>query len=224
MTVYARSDVSAVTISKDHGGCGQIHSRPVVEGAPAKLWALTCHAGCENFLRSDALWASTPQTIPETPDETAHRLDVERRGQVEHQTSMAQALNDLAKLGDLPGVLAQLLGNATQGGKAEAITVDQELQLCRNGHPNNSTTKFCGECGANMLDAANAQPTAALATGDPKKATSADENQGEAAQDLDSQDLESLSLAALRDIAGKLGAPIARSKADQIAAIKAAGA
>jgi len=218
MTVYARSDVSAVTISKDHGGCGQIHSRPVVEGAPAKLWALTCHAGCENFLRADALWASTPQTIPETPDETALRQDIERRGQVEHQTSMAQALNDLAKLGDLPNVLAQLLGNAAQGGKAEAITVEQELRLCRNGHANVAGTKFCGECGANMLDAANKQPVAALSgpeTASPAE-TGVTVTPAETQAQTVTEDLEGKSLAELREIARDAGAEIARSKAEQI--------
>lgn len=219
MTVYARSDVSAVSISKDHGGCGQIHSRPVIEGAPAKLWALTCHAGCENFLRSDPLWSGTAHTIPETPDETARRTDVEKRGQVEQQTSMAQALSDLAKLGSLPGVLAQLVGHLNPGvDKVEATTLEQELRVCRNGHMNQQHVKFCGECGANMLDAANKQPTAALSAAETAAPAETGvtvtpaETQAEAVTD----DLEGKSLADLREIARGLGADIARSKAEQI--------
>lgn len=160
MTVYARSDVSAVTISRDHGGCGEVHSRPVVAGAPARMWALTCHAGCENHLRSDPLWASTPETIPETPDETAIRTDAERRGQVEQQASTVKALNDLAKLGDLPNAIARL-AEFMAGNAPQALT-QQVLQLCRSGHQNPQGTKFCGECGADMNAAVNTPPAAPL--------------------------------------------------------------
>lgn len=219
MTVYARSDVSAVSISKDHGGCGEIHSRPVVEGAPAKIWALTCHAGCENFLRSDPLWSGTVHTIPETPDETARRTDIEKRGQVEQQTSMAQALSDLAKLGALPGVLAQLMGHLNPGAdKVEAVTVEQELRVCRNGHMNQQHVKFCGECGANMLDAVNKQPTAALSSSETAAPaeTGVTVTPAEPQAETVTEDLESKSLVELRDIARGLGAEIARSKAEQI--------
>lgn len=221
MTVYARSDVSAVTISTDHGGCGKIHSRPVVEGAPAKLWGLTCHAGCENFLRADPLWASTPQTIPETPDETAHRLDVERRGQVEHQTSMAQALNDLAKLGSLPEILARFVNQ-----NAAHVETAPVNHLCRNGHANGPTVKFCGECGANMLDAANKQPVAALSG--PETSAPAEQEvtviPAEPEAEAVTEDLDGKSLAELREIARGVGAEIARSKAEQIDNIKQARA
>lgn len=106
MTVYARNDVCAVSISPTHGGCGVTHSRPVVEGAPAKLWALTCHGGCEDYLRHDPLWAATPQNIPETADETDIRLDVEKRNQIEQAARNTQALENL---GQLPEALAAAL-------------------------------------------------------------------------------------------------------------------
>jgi Transcription termination factor len=219
MTVYARSDVSAVSISKDHGGCGQIHSRPVVEGAPAKIWALSCQGGCENFLRSDSLWSGTAHTIPETPDETARRTDIEKRGQVEQQTSMAHALNDLAKLGALPGVLAQLMGHLNPNAdKVEAATLEQELRVCRNGHMNQQHVKFCGECGANMLDAVNKQPTAALSSSETASPTETGVTVTPAEPQAETgiEDLESKSLTELREIARDLGAEIARSKAEQI--------
>lgn len=112
MTVYARNDVCAVSISPTHGGCGMTHSRPVEEGAPVKHWALTCHGGCEDYLRHDPLWASTPQNIPETQDETDIRLDVEKRNQIEQAARNVQALENL---GQLPEALAAALAKfATQ--------------------------------------------------------------------------------------------------------------
>lgn len=109
MTVYARNDVCAVVISKTHGGCGEAHSRPVVEGAPAKQWALTCHLGCEDFLRHDPLWSATPQNVPETPDEVDTRLDVEKRGKLAQERQMADSL---AALAGLPAALNGLSGGS----------------------------------------------------------------------------------------------------------------
>ena len=50
MTLYARSDVMSVSIPVSSGGCGQSHSRPVHQGAPARDFRLDC-PGCENFLK-----------------------------------------------------------------------------------------------------------------------------------------------------------------------------
>jgi hypothetical protein len=49
MTLYARGDLMAVSVPETSGGCGTVHSRPVRDGAPDKLWALDCTA-CEHFL------------------------------------------------------------------------------------------------------------------------------------------------------------------------------
>lgn len=214
MTVYARSDVAAVTISSDHGGCGTVHSRPVVEGAPVKIWALTCHDGCEDYLRNDSLWSGTAHTIPETPDEIAIRADVEKRGQAEQQTSIMDALNKLSALGALPTVLAQILS-----GHTAAVAAGTPItRLCRNGHPNGENGKFCGECGANMMDAVNKQPVAALSVpetivlGEDGVIITPTESQAETVTEA----LEGKSLAELREIAREVGAEIARSKAEQI--------
>lgn len=208
ITVWARSDVAAVAISADHGGCGTVHSRPSPGGVPVKIWALTCEGGCEDFLRSDALWSGTSHGVPETPDETTIRLDVEKRGQIEQQATMAQALHDLAKLGDLPGAIAQLA--RIMGGERHQLE-EAPVQLCRNGHPNTATAHFCIDCGANMQDAANRKDAAgALAAGpsinDLPKAV----------------DLETLNMNELKEIATSLGVPTTRSKAEQIALIKEA--
>lgn len=101
MTVYARSDVCAVVISKTHGGCGDAHARP----ADSKEWALTCHGGCEDYLRHDPLWSATPQNVPETPDEVDMRLDSEKRGKLAQERQTAEALEHLA---DLPAALRAL--------------------------------------------------------------------------------------------------------------------
>jgi hypothetical protein len=220
MTVYARSDIAAVSISTDHGGCGTVHSRPAPGGIPVKIWGLTCHGGCEDTLRADSHWAGTPHTVPETPDETAIRLDVEKRGQVEQQTSMATALNDLAKLGALPSVLAQLMSHL--GPNTGAVEAEQPLQVCRNGHMNRHTLKFCGECGADMSDAINKQPVAALSApevpgsvGDGETGTQT-EKSAEVPTSLSEQDLQGKSLAELRTIARSIGAEIANSKKEQV--------
>jgi hypothetical protein len=221
MTVYARSDIAAVNISTTHGGCGVTHSRPAPGGIPDKLWALTCHDGCEDVLRGDAHWAGTPHTIPETPDEIAIRQDVEKRGQVEQQTSMASALNDLAKLGALPSVLAQLMSHLGQPAPVESGV----NLMCRNGHINQASAKFCGECGANVNDAVNKQPVAAL-SGPESGPVTPDEvpvtQTGASAEPVTSvteADLEGKSLAELRAIAREAGAEIANSKREQMANI-----
>lgn len=95
MPVYARSDVSHVAISLTHGGCGQAHSRPVYRGAPAQVWELRCPQ-CEDYLRSDPLWAPMPGQVPETPDEKVSRESSEKRSQLQLERSNAEAFSQLA--------------------------------------------------------------------------------------------------------------------------------
>lgn len=132
MTVYARNDISSVAISASAGGCGDVHSRPTPNGAPVKLWALTC-VGCENVLRLDPNWGGQPHQVPESPDEKEIREDVEKRGQVEQAASVAQALKDLAKLGDLPAALAaamsQFINNPDAVKQAPAIEAAVEATV-----------------------------------------------------------------------------------------------
>lgn len=96
MTVYARSDVMSVALSYAHGGCGEVHTRPVVNGAPAKYWALTCPQ-CEDHLRSDPLWASHESKIPETRDEQLAREELEKRSQVDSQAAQSLALDKISQ-------------------------------------------------------------------------------------------------------------------------------
>lgn len=216
MTVFARSDVCYVALSADHGGCGTSHSRPVVAGAPARVWALTCHA-CEDALRKDPLWAPTPTTIPETPDEVATREDAEKRGQVEQAHNTTLALQDLAKLGDLPQVLSQFMAFVT--GQSQLPKSDETpLLLCKNGHSNKATATYCGDCGTPMIEPVSAYRGQELGVA---------QEPGDASSDVSREtapDLESMSIGELRDLAKTLGVKTARSKDDQIAAIREASA
>jgi hypothetical protein len=126
VTLYARSDAVAVTVSAEaHGGCGKVHTRPVDQGKPATVWALTCH-DCENHLRHDDLWASTLSKIPETHDEASNREETEKSHARQQQDVMVQSLSILA-------------GNVRGGDVPQAP--------CVNGHQNPATGKFCAECG-----------------------------------------------------------------------------
>lgn len=146
MPVHARSDVSAVTISPEHGGCGQVHSRPVDQGAPVKLWSLTCSDGCEDVLRNDAHWSGTISGIPETPDEKSYREDQEIKGKADQQAQTAEAIAKLASLGDLPAAIAQLAAMFSGEPKREAQTV---CAACSKPSP--ATGKFCGHCGTSLV-------------------------------------------------------------------------
>ena len=168
MTVYSRSDVAAISISQAHGGCGVSHSRPVVQGAPAKLWALTC-VQCEDHLRNDPLWSGTVADIPEPRDAESAREDYEKRGANDIQTMMALALTRMTG-GEVPDTVARMI----DGSKLHLPA--QVKVLCPpHGHANPPGVKFCGECAAPMRDAAPAgalppaPPTPDLADLHPQK-------------------------------------------------------
>jgi hypothetical protein len=194
MTIYARSDLAAVAVSADHGGCGVVHSRPVVGGAPAKIWALDCHA-CEDFLRSDSLWSPQATTIPETLDEENTRKDVEKRGAVEQAQGVADALGQLAKLGDLPAILGQFMQYMTTGNIGPAAPI-----------------------GATKADiVATPKPSEVPQLAAPQAAAPVDAPPTPAEPDYDFMGTNEL-----RELAKKNGVPITRSREDQIAALKSA--
>lgn len=218
MTVYARSDISCVALSKAHGGCGEVHSRPVVDGAPAKLWALTCN-NCEDHLRSDSLWSSTISEIPETYDEKSVREDQEKRGQREQADATAHALERLAHLGDLPTVLGKMVELMTGQQPQAALQAENALaHLCRNGHANVNSAKFCGECGASMADAVNTPPKAAIEP-TPEVTKTDPETVPDPSQDVASYD--SHTVAELRDAAKTLGVSTSGTKAELIDRLQA---
>jgi hypothetical protein len=150
MAIHARSDVAAVTISPEHGGCGEIHSRPVVNGAPVKLWSLSC-GQCETHLRqtNHPHWSATLSGIPETPDEQAYREDREKKGMADQQQQTADAIAKLASLGDLPAAIARLAEMFNSEPKREQQT--KGCTKCDNSSPYNA--KFCTHCGNRFTEA-----------------------------------------------------------------------
>jgi hypothetical protein len=100
MRLYSRSDVVAVAVPLDSGGCGTTHTRPVIQGAPAKLFALDCPA-CTLALKGDPLWAGDQLKIPLTPDEESLAEDMEKKGDaVMHQVSAALAQSSIQAMRD----------------------------------------------------------------------------------------------------------------------------
>lgn len=250
MTVHARSDVAAVTISVAHGGCGEVHSRPVIDGAPVKLWSLTCDGGCENVLRSDPVWASEIADIPETPDEENRRKQQERLGQRDQASATAAALTELSKLGDLPAALARL-AEIMSGGPAQpqAVTLAaaEYTVKCVSGHAVASGAAFCSTCGVSMTTSVQgARPSGAIAdeanlvpvvadTDQAMKLTDTVgtvvvsagdsgvivESDDDEDDDLDSDiDFRAMTVADLNAFARKVGAKVSRNKAAQIQLIE----
>jgi len=144
MTVYAAGNLVWVSVSAEgHGGCGQPHSRPVENGAPAKLWALDCPP-CENYLRSDPQWSATLSEIPETYDEKLVREDFEKRGAKDKDAILTLAIASLA--GFTPDQLPETLTRMISGVRPH-IPAQME---CPQGHGQPAGRKFCAECGSPM--------------------------------------------------------------------------
>lgn len=111
MAVYARSDVMHVAIPVESGGCGEGHSRPVIGGAPAKIWKLTCPR-CETYIKDDiarstyvmtdrdgkkhtvnnSTWGEHQTKTPLTPDEERIAEDLQREG----ETGVAKLMEGMA--------------------------------------------------------------------------------------------------------------------------------
>lgn len=195
MSLFARSDLVHIAVSSDAGGCGQSHTRPVVAGAPARSWELTCPS-CETVLRNDAHWATTAHTVPETPDELAIREEAEKRGAAEQAITSANALQELSKLADLPTALAQL-AQMFAGERGIAAKADPDL-LCKDGHPNKPDSKFCTDCGISLSEPVKSEKS--VQPFDP--------------------DLESMNIRELQTLARSRGIKTARGKDEQISLLR----
>lgn len=168
--LYARSDVMSVAVPVESGGCGQGHSRPVIKGAPVKVWGLDCPDRCEPYLRgdrkpkilkyqtdpktgqtvrqeriadADPMFSSTPDTVPLTPDEERTNAVRSERGKM--QIEMLQALAALRSTGiDVPPEALWLLERELPSGVLKGTVV------CANGHDAPSGSKFCPECSVSL--------------------------------------------------------------------------
>ena len=189
MSRYPRSDVMSVSIPAESGGCGQSHSRPVIKGAPVKVWKLDCPP-CEAFLSgerkpqvlqftpgqpdkgvgpshkrvtdADPLWSSTRETVALTPDQQkTYHLQIERG---EQQLRALESIATLSKAGvdfrSRPDVLFYLREQELP----ESLL--QGTLVCANGHDVAAGNAFCGECGVSM--AARGALAAAEPSGDPE--------------------------------------------------------
>ncbi len=133
MTVHARSDVSGVSISVAHGGCGETHSRPVNDGVPEKTWSLSCPQ-CEEFLRFDPCWSAIHDSVPETPDEVTAREENKKRSDADtqHMTAKAVAV--------LPEILSQMVA-----GNAELMKQFLQLAASKGNLPESIGSSVKGE-------------------------------------------------------------------------------
>jgi hypothetical protein len=173
MTLYAASNLGAVIVPAESGGCGIEggHSRPVINGAPQHPWALACPP-CEDFLRTHNAdqWSSTTVEIPETYDETKARENFEKRGAKDKDAILTLALARLAGIGsdELPESLTRMISGVP-------AHVPAELE-CPQGHGQPAGRKFCAECGSPMRGTAAAaalespqKPEQAPAGGKPRR-------------------------------------------------------
>lgn len=146
--LYARSDVAHVALSAEGGGCGRGHSRPVIDGAPVRLWRLECpQCAASPILRNDPLWAGTVSEIPETPDETRAREDLELRGSRDREQIMALALARLAGMPEAADALQTLMSGTPNAVVPHDLGATKE---CPGGHTSSAAVNFCGQCGHNF--------------------------------------------------------------------------
>ena len=172
MSVFARSDLAAVTVSPAHGGCGRSHVRPAPGGNPVAIWELKCDGGCEDHLRKDPHWATTVSEIPETHDEVKVREDYEKRGAKDKDAVLAAALAKLAGV-ELPESLTRMSGGAP-------LHIPGTME-CPLGHAQAAGAKFCAECGSPMHGVPNGRQIAPAAPPAPAQAPAPAEVTGKAA-------------------------------------------
>ena len=205
MSVYARSDLAAVTVSEAHGGCGQTHSRPAPGGIASAVWHLDC-AVCSDHLRHDPHWSVTAVDVPETYDETRARDDFDKRGAKDRDLLRDLALAKIAGL-DIPETLRRQLSGIPAHIPGELI--------CPSGHPSAPGQKFCGECGSVM--------SAAVAKGALPAAQEAVEPPGDDGGDRKPRRLRDARLDELQALARDKGLDDSGTRSDLISRLSDAG-
>lgn len=228
MTLYARSDILETNISQVHGGCGRKHVRPTKETSDTELvdiWEIECPT-CAEALKEHPDFAGTTAKIPETPDEKADREEQEGRGQ--RETTAATAAS-LAKISELPELFRQMPGMFAQFAvalNAQNGVIPGAAVQCGSGHAAPAGSVFCPQCGERMAHAlGQVGPAQVRLTQDalPEDALKAAEliARNEAAPATG--DLADKSMAELRAIAQAHGVATTRSKAEQLALLRAVG-
>jgi hypothetical protein len=186
MTLYPRRDVVHVAVSPQQGGCGASHTRTVTRGAPDLDWTLDCPP-CEAVLSGHPQWAKTRAEIPETPDETIKRESLKNQKDRNLEEIQTAAMAQMA------------WGN--QGIPSE-LGFGAKSAVCRNGHGNPATSRFCAQCGTSMnadtLPGADSSTSEAVAE-DP--------------------DYNKMTVSELRRIAGERGIDPSQGKKDLVTAL-----
>jgi len=169
MSLHARSDLMSVAVPVASGGCGTTHTRPVRNGAPAKVWRLDCQP-CETYLKgggrtrlqytpgdkevgllptqervadTDPCWSATEESIPETPDERVHLRRRKQLGNEELEWIKALAAARAAGI-DIPANAMWLLEQNFDPRVLKGTTE------CPSGHENAAGSKYCSECSKPM--------------------------------------------------------------------------
>lgn len=93
MTLYARSDITAIAI----GGVGHTHVRPSRrDGTPVRTWELDC-ADCETHLDDDILWSKSKYKIPLTEEEKAENAELAEQANAAIERERIAAARALAE-------------------------------------------------------------------------------------------------------------------------------
>lgn len=142
--LFARNDVDFIHVPVESGGCLEGgHRRPVIQGARAKTWRISCPS-CEPFMkeRLGDLFVTNEADIPETPDEALNRESFEKRGAKDRDNVLALALASIANV-QLPESLRRSIS-----GFGTEIPAIAGMLVCANGHDAEPGSRFCPECGS----------------------------------------------------------------------------
>lgn len=200
MVLYPRRDVVHVAVSPSLG-CGAAHTRPVTRGAPDPDWALICPP-CERALINDPQWSGTKHEIPETPDEISKRES--------HDKLKDRSLEQITAL-----ALQKIANDGLLGSQQQAV---QPL-LCKSGHSNLPSSRFCGECGTPLTG----EPPDKIQTVVIPAAVREEEDtvikRGKLLINPSNEELARLPVSELREIAKRRGIDSAQSKKSLVAAL-----
>jgi hypothetical protein len=215
MVLYAASNVMAVTVPAEAGGCvpTATHSRPVLNGVPVHPWGLECPP-CEDFLRlhqSDQ-WSATLAEVPETYDETKAREDFEKRGARDKDALMTLIM--AKSVGIDPSQLPESLTRMITG---MPLHIPGVLE-CPAGHASPAGQRFCGECGTPMSGT-----VAKAALEAPERPLAAPAAGARVAAGEKKRRISDLRLDELQAVAVNRGLPAAGTRRDLIQRLKAAG-
>jgi hypothetical protein len=215
MVLYAASNVMAVTVPAEAGGCvpTTTHRRPVLNGVPVHPWGLECPP-CEDFLRlhQPDQWSATLSELPETYDETKAREDFEKRGARDKDALMTLIM--AKSVGIDPSQLPESLTRMVTG---MPLHIPGLLE-CPNGHASPAGQRFCGECGAPM--SAGVAKAALEAPGRPPAPPA---GEGAAGAGEKKRRISDLRLDELQAVARSRGVPTGGTRRDLIVRLKASG-